>query len=96
MSAQPEDRQDVVDAQPRVETSAYGQMMMRMVRAYGRRAGRGDVEDLADLVQLREALDEAIAGAVTDSRRLSGRSWADIARATGTTRQAAQQRWGRG
>lgn len=77
-----------------VETTEYAAMMRRMVRAYGRRVADCDVEDLAELISLEAILDEAIAHAVTSSRERWGRSWADIARATGTTRQAAQQRWG--
>lgn len=77
-----------------VETTAYAAMMRRMVRAYGRRCEDADVEDLADLLALRSEVDQAIAQAVAGSRAKHGRSWTDIARATGTTRQAAQQRWG--
>jgi hypothetical protein len=78
-----------------VETMEYAAMMRRMVRAYGRRVADADVEDLAELIALRAQLDETIASAVSSSRERHGRSWADIARATGTTRQAAQQRFGR-
>ncbi|MEJ7783158.1 MAG: hypothetical protein WKF96_00045 [Solirubrobacteraceae bacterium] len=79
---------------PRVETPDYAAMMRRMICAHGRRAAVGDVEDLTDLIELRELLDEQIAYAVRCSREHSGRSWADIARATNTTRQNAHQRWG--
>lgn len=69
-------------------------MMRRMLRAHGRRVADCDVEDLADLIALRGELDDAIALAVTTTRERHGRSWADIARAAGTSRQAAQQKWG--
>lgn len=77
------------------ETTEYAAAMRRLIAAHGRRVADADVEDLAELIELHHALDEAIAYAVVESRRRAGRSWADIARATGTTRQAAQARWGR-
>ena len=52
------------------------------------------VQSVADtaaaLGQAGEALDRAVRAA-----RNAGASWADIARAAGMSRQAAQQRWGR-
>jgi hypothetical protein len=97
---EPDQSQETLDAspflsQPRVETSEFGKMMRRMVRAYGRRVADADVEDLADMIAVRDELDQQIAEAVHTSRQRHGRSWADIARATNTTRQAAQQRWGK-
>lgn len=77
-----------------VETTEYAAMLRRMIGAYALRVSDADVEDLADMIDMRDALDDAIAQAVRNSRERSGRSWTDIARATGTTRQAAQQRWG--
>lgn len=76
------------------ETTEYAAMMRRLIAAHGRRVADADVEDLAELIALHDDLDEAIAYAVRESRRRSSRSWADIARATGATRQAAQARWG--
>lgn len=76
------------------ETTEYAGMLRRMIRAYGRRVGDADVEDLATMLALRDELDEAIASAVQAQRQQHGRSWADIAQATGATRQAAQKRWG--
>jgi hypothetical protein len=78
-----------------VETTEYAAMMRRMVRAYGRRIVDADVEDLAELVQLRAMLDDVIADAVASSRETWGRSWADIARPLGITRQGAEQRYQR-
>lgn len=69
-------------------------MMGRMVAAHGRRVADGDVEDLADLLELQKMLDGVVAQAVQGQRENHGRSWADIARAAGTSRQAAQKRWG--
>lgn len=75
------------------ETADYAAMMGRMVKAHGRRVADGDVEDLADLLELQKLLDATIAQAVQGQRENHGRSWADIARAAGTSRQAAQKRW---
>lgn len=67
----------------------------RMLRAAGRRTGSADPEDLAALIALRAELDDVIGEAVGAMRsRVTPYSWAEIARATGTSRQAAQQRWG--
>jgi len=77
-----------------VETTEFAAVMRRMLRAYASRVTNADVEDLADLIALGVELDNAIAAAAAGSRERWGRSWADIARAAGTSRQAAQQRWG--
>ena len=77
-----------------VETPEYGQMVRRMLRAYGRRVGNADDVDLAELVKLRDEVDAVIASAVIMQRETWDRSWADIGRALGITRQAAQQRYG--
>jgi len=77
-----------------VEHSEYAKFARRVLRAYGRRMAAADVEDLADLVALRAEVDAAIQAGV-DAIRADGRSWAAVARATGTTRQAAQMRYGR-
>lgn len=64
----------------------------RILRAASRRMADADPEDLADLVALRAAVDEAIdtaARAVHDG----GASWTQIGDAVGITRQAARQRW---
>ncbi|MGW0802740.1 hypothetical protein [Nonomuraea sp. NPDC002799] len=76
-----------------VENDQYAAFLRRAIRAYGRRIATGDVEALADAVDLIDELDTAIAHAVT-GLRAQGYSWADIARPLTITRQAAQQRWG--
>ena len=75
------------------ETPEYRAMMVRMLRAYGRRVADADDVDLGDMVGLRDELEAAIADAVRGQRERHGRSWADIGRALGITRQAAQQRY---
>jgi hypothetical protein len=66
-----------------------------MIRAAGRRAANADEFELAELVKLRDVVDEQIQVAV-DGQRSIGRSWAFIAAATGMSRQAAWERWGKG
>lgn len=78
-----------------VETMDYAAMMRRMLRAWGRRVVDADPEDLAELLHFQRQLDTEIGTAITRARAERGLSWADVARAAGTSRQAAQQRWGR-
>ena len=76
-----------------VENDAYAAFARRIVAAYARRVGTGDVEALPAMVALSMDLDAAIGQAVTGLRGF-GYSWAEIATRLGVTRQAAQQRWG--
>jgi len=73
-------------------------MMRRMIRAHRKRVATGNAEDLADLVQLRAELDEAInegARALHDGTAdHPGLSWTEIASVLGVSRQAARQRFG--
>jgi hypothetical protein len=77
-----------------VETPEYLGMLSRMIRAAGKRVAESDEPELAQLLGLRDELDKAVEAAVAGQREL-GKSWAMIALATGTTRQGAQQRWGK-
>lgn len=76
-----------------VENDSYAAFTARVVQAHGRRIANGDIDGLSTLLDLRAGLDQTITTAVTGLRR-AGYSWAEIAARTGTTRQAAQQRWG--
>src|SRR5262249_44782927 len=79
-----------------VETPACAACAARILRAAARRVGDGDIEGLAGLVALRSEVDAAIAAAIDGLRSPKwSYSWAQIARVLGTTRQAAQQRYGR-
>jgi hypothetical protein len=79
----------------RVENPEFASFAARILRACARRVADGDVEGLACLVALRSELDRAIAEAVRGLRQPRwSYSWAEIARVLGTTRQAAQQRYG--
>jgi DNA-directed RNA polymerase specialized sigma24 family protein len=77
-----------------VENTDYAAFPARVIRAHARRIAEGDVDGLADLLALRDELDAATQVAVTGLRGF-GYSWGEIASRLGTTRQAAQQRWGR-
>lgn len=77
-----------------VETPEFLSMLKRMIRAAGKRVGDADEPELATLIALQHELDDAIRAAV-EGQRAIGRSWADIARGTGTTRQGAFKRWGK-
>ncbi|WP_248579885.1 hypothetical protein [Nocardioides sp. InS609-2] len=79
------------------ETAEFAAMLRRMCASLGRRfdGGDGDVPDLAEFATVRKALDEAEHAAVAALRRRYGYSWAQVARPLGTTRQAAQMRYGR-
>ena len=76
-----------------VENDKYSAFVRRILRAYARRVGDGDVEALALLMGLAEEIDTAIAEAVK-GLRACGYSRAEIGSRLGVTRQAAQQRWG--
>jgi hypothetical protein len=77
----------------RAETMEYLAAAERFIRAAGDRVGDADEVELARLLQLHDAVDRAVAAAVV-GQRLRGVSWAGIAAGTGTSRQAAQQRYG--
>lgn len=77
-----------------VETTEYLKAAARFIRAAGRRVADADEVELQELLKLQAVLDEAVQAAV-DGQRARGLSWAYIASATGKTRQAAFQRWGK-
>jgi hypothetical protein len=77
-----------------VENPDYAAFARRIIRAHGRRVAGGDVEGLAELVDLAADVDAATQAAV-DGLREFGYSWGEIASRLGTSRQAAQQRWGK-
>lgn len=76
-----------------VETMDYLGAARRFIRAAGRRVGECDEPELAELIALRAVVEAAIDEAVLAQK--TRKSWAGIALATGTTREAAYQRWGR-
>lgn len=77
-----------------VETPEFLAMLSRLIKAAGKRVADGDEPELKALIQCQADLDSAIATGVAGMRE-RGCSWAYIAQATGTTRQAAHLRWGK-
>jgi hypothetical protein len=75
-----------------VENDECAAFTRRIVRAYGRRVGAGDVEALTSMVNLANELETAIQDAVIGLRRF-GYSWTEIGDRLGISRQAARQRW---
>lgn len=69
----------------KVETSEWLKMLSRMIRAAGRRVADADEYELAQLVALRDQLEESIKMAI-EGQRSSGRSWAHIGKALGLSR----------
>lgn len=76
-----------------VENDEFGAFARRVVRAYGRRVARGDVEALRDLLALSQEIERATTNAVEGLRDF-GYSWSEIAVRLDISRQAAHQRWG--
>jgi hypothetical protein len=77
-----------------VENTDYAAFAARVIRGHARRIADGDIDGLTDLLRLSRELEAATQQAV-DGLRGFGYSWTEIAARLGTTRQAAQQRWGR-
>jgi hypothetical protein len=75
------------------DNNDYLDMVRRIIHAAGHRVAEADADQLAQLVALRAELDEAILDAVRGLRD-ADITWQDIGTATGTTRQAAQLKWG--
>jgi hypothetical protein len=75
-----------------VENADYAAFLTRAIKAHGRRVHAGDIDGLAELVNLATELDTAVTHAVTGLRRC-GYSWAEIGTCLNITRQAAHQRW---
>lgn len=75
-----------------METPEYADMMARLIRRYGVRAGGSDPVDLTRMLELRDLFDEAIRVAVRGQSE-AGFSWREIAEGLGTTREAAWQRY---
>lgn len=77
-----------------IETDEYLQMARRIIRAAARRVAEGDEPELADLVNLRETLEQAISDAV-QGQRDNGKTWAQIGLGLGVTKNAALMRYRR-
>ena len=78
-----------------MENTDYAAFAGRVIRAYARRIAEGGVDGLTDLGDwpARWTLPPRLPS--VDGLRGFGYPWAEIASRLGTSRQAAQQRWGR-
>lgn len=79
----------------RHEAPEMGAMSRRVLRGLVVRATEGDTEAIEQLVELQAAVVEALGQAVAGARATAGYSWGDLAPLLGTSRQAAQQRFGK-
>lgn len=81
------------------ETPEVAAGVRRMIRALGKRVGNGDPVDLVELAAVIQEADAALRAAVAMQKAgtewRAGYSWAEIAEGLGTSRQAAQERFGR-
>jgi hypothetical protein len=77
----------------RPEAPELGATSRRFARALAARAAEGDTEGLEQLVEVRAAVDDAIASAARSLHGF-GYSWTDLGVVLGVTRQAARQRFG--
>jgi hypothetical protein len=80
-------------AKRRVESPDYAAFVRRVIRAFGRRAGEGDIDALPELAKLRDELDAAVGQAVRDLHA-KGWSYAEIGNRLGVSRQNIRQRFG--
>lgn len=78
------------------DNTEYIGFLRRAIRAAGRRVKAEDPSTLAELIALREELDDVINDAARSLHDEHHFSWGDIAYELQVTRQAAFQRWGRG
>jgi hypothetical protein len=76
-----------------VENPEFAAFVRRILRAYARRAGAGDLDALGDLARLGEEIDGHLTDAVAGLRHDWSYSWQEIADVLRISRQAAQQRW---
>jgi hypothetical protein len=100
MSAKPLRRSGVrstLTPKPRrreVENPEFAAFIRRVLRAYARRVGGGDLDALGDLARLRDELDGHLADAVAVLRHEPwSYSWRQIADARGVTRQTAHEKY---
>ena len=77
----------------KVETAEWLKMLSRMIRAAGRRVAEADEPELAQLVALRDQMEQAVKFAI-QGQRSQGRSWSHIGEVLGVSRQGAFQRYG--
>ncbi|MEU7875149.1 hypothetical protein [Dactylosporangium sp. NPDC049140] len=78
-----------------VENDQFDAFVRRILRAYARRVAAGDIEALAMLTMLSSEVDSVLRDAVRGLRKTPySYSWDEIGQRLGTSRQAAQMRFG--
>jgi hypothetical protein len=78
-----------------VENSKFDAFVRRILRAYARRVGNGDIEALRSLTALSSEVDAVTRLAVAALRKPPySYSWTELADRLGTSKQAVQQRYG--
>jgi hypothetical protein len=78
-----------------VENTQFDAFVRRILRAYARRVAAGDVEALRPLAMLSSEVDTVTRAAVQGLRQKPySYSWSEIGDRLGTSRQAAQMRYG--
>lgn len=77
-----------------VDTPEYVRFVRRVLQAMRQRRAQFEPEHLGELSTLARELSAVIADVVISCRE-AGYTWDDIGAAVGTSKQAAQQRWGK-
>jgi hypothetical protein len=78
-----------------VENSKFDAFVRRILRAYARRVGNGDIEALRSLAALSSEVDAMTRLAVAQLRKAPySYSWSELGDRLGVTKQAAQMRYG--
>jgi hypothetical protein len=89
-------RETLTPERPRreVENPEFSEFVRRILRAYARRVGDGDLDALGALAALRDEIDGHLVDAVAMLRHEPfSYSWQQIGDALGITRQSAQERF---
>lgn len=76
------------------DSADMGDAIKRLILSMGRRGRMGDLEALTALTMLGDAVTVARVLAAQRLHFDHGYTWAEIGRAAGISRQAAEQRWG--
>lgn len=81
---------------PRVpqDTDQLGDAVMRLINAVARRGMEGDLESLVQVLRMQGEAKDLAELVAFKLHHVHGYTWADIGRAAGISKQAAEQRWG--
>lgn len=76
-----------------IETTEYFKMLNRMLFAGARRAAIGDDIELRLLFDTLKTVEKHLGAAARAQVSQGGKSWSDVGRALGMSKQAAFKRW---